>query len=225
MCVKNAHFSLQKDIRRMNQHRASAHQAPIISLEELQGFETCEANKSGPKKSYKQVQVTVVTPVVEDFRSESLLEHRVGLLKWDSLFNEGEGVGMPDKSMFHCVDDGVNPFFDEVVEYLGQAQRACRKPGCELLRQQAMRDEEGIVSAKSFHVIQEDSARHYATNIASVVFFANKCSWDSSSQVLTSARTIIHSLLFEPRVSISQTYMLRYASMLSKLNNIEWVLK
>ena len=221
MCVKNAPFSLQKDIRRMNEHRASAHQASIISLEELQALETCEANKSGPKQSYKQVQVTIVTPVDEGFRSESVLEHRVGLLKWDSLFKDGEGIGMPEKIMFHCVDDGVNPFFEEVVAYLGLGKQACRKKGCELLRQQAMRDEKGIVSTKSFHVIQDESARHYATNIASIVFFAKKCTWDSSSQVLTSARTTIHSLLFEPRVSISQTYMLRYASMMSKPNNIE----
>jgi len=194
----------------MNGHRALAHDAPRVTLEDMQGFETCEANKSGPKKSYQQVPVTVVTPVVEDFRSESRLEHRVGLLKWDSLFNEGEGLGMADKSMFHSVDDGVNPYFEEIVAYLGMAKRACRKKGSELLRQQVMRNEEGLVTAKSFHVIQEDSARHYARNIASVVFFAKKCPWDSSSQVLTSARTIIHSLLFEPRVSISQTYMLRY---------------
>lgn len=221
MCVKNAQFSLQKDIRRMNEHRVSAHQAPIISLEELQGFETCEANKSGPKKSYKQVTVTIGMPIDVDFRSESVLEHRVGLLKWDSLFKDGEGVALPEKSMFHCVDDGVNPYFEEVVAYLGLAQQACRKKGCELLRQQAMRDETGKVTPKSFHVIQEESARHYATNIASVVFFAKNCAWDSTSQVLTSARTIMHSLLFEPRVSISQTYMLRYASMMSKPNNIE----
>ena len=92
MCVKNAQFSLQKNLRRMNGHRALAHDAPRVTLEDMQGFETCEANKSGPKKSYQQVPVTVVTPVVEDFRSESRLEHRVGLLKWDSLFNEGEGL-------------------------------------------------------------------------------------------------------------------------------------
>ena len=41
-------------------------------------------------------------------------------------------------------------------------------------------------------------------------FLQKKCPWDSSGQVLTNARTIIHSLLFEPRVAISQTYMLRY---------------
>jgi hypothetical protein len=64
-----------------------------------------------------------------------------------------------------------------------------------------MRNEEGTIGAKSFNVIQEGSARHYAANIASVVFFAKKCPWDSSSQVLTTARTIIHSLLFEPIVA------------------------
>jgi hypothetical protein len=52
----------------MNGHRALAHDAPRVTLEDMQGFETCEANKSGPKKSYQQVPVTVVTPVVEDFR-------------------------------------------------------------------------------------------------------------------------------------------------------------
>ena len=193
----------------MNGHRQSAHKAPIISLDELQGFETCQATKCGPKKSYEEVPKMVLTPVPEDFRSESRLEHKVGLLKWDSLFNEGEGVGMPDKSMFHCVQDGVNPYFDEVVAYLGEAQQACRKRGCELLRQQMMRNAEGKITSKTFNVIQDDSARHYAVNIASVVFFAKKCPWDSSSQDLTSAKSIIHSLLFEPRVSISQTYMLR----------------
>lgn len=193
----------------MNEHRQSEHGASITSSEELQGFQTCLGTKSGPRRSFQEVKV-VLTPVVENFRAESLLEHKVGLLKWDSLFKEGEGDEMPNKSMFHCVEDGVNPYFEEVVTYLGLANKACRERGCELLRQQMMRNEEGTIGAKSFNVIQEGSARHYAANIASVVFFAKKCPWDSSSQVLTTARTIIHSLLFEPRVAISQTYMLRY---------------
>lgn len=195
----------------MNGHRQSIHQAHCVTLEELQEFETCQATKCGPKQSYQEVPKTFLTPVPEDFRSESKFEHKVGLLKWDSLFNEGEGVGMPDKSMFHCADDGVNPYFEEVVAYLGKAQQACRKPGCELLRQHMMRNAEGNISAKTFNVIQEASARHYAINIASVVYFAKKCPWDSSSQDLSSANSILHSLLFEPRVSISQTYMLRYS--------------
>ena len=194
----------------MNEHRQSVHEASITSSEELQGFQTCLATKSGPKRSFQEVPTTVFTPVVEDFRSEAIFEHKVGLLKWDSLFKEGEGVHVPLKSMFHCVEDGVNPYFEEVVTYLGLAKQACRERGCELLRQQMMRNEEGTIGAKSFNVIQEGSARHYAANIASVVFFAKTCPWDSSSQVLTTARTIIHSLLFEPRVAISQTYMLRY---------------
>jgi hypothetical protein len=193
----------------MNEHRQSAHGASITSSEELQSFQTCLATKSGPRQSFQEVKV-LLTPVVEDFRTESIFEHKVGLLKWDSLFNEGEGHNLPIKSMFHCVEDGINPYFEEVVTYLGLANQACRQRGCELLRQQMMRNEEGTTGAKSFKVIQEGSARHYAANIASVVFFAKKCPWDSSGQVLTNARTIIHSLLFEPRVAISQTYMLRY---------------
>ena len=131
----------------MNGHRQSIHQAHCVTLEELQEFETCQATKCGPKQSYQEVPKTFLTPVPEDFRSESKFEHKVGLLKWDSLFNEGEGVGMPDKSMFHCADDGVNPYFEEVVAYLGKAQQACRKPGCELLRQHMMRNAEGNISA------------------------------------------------------------------------------
>jgi hypothetical protein len=46
------------------------------------------------------------------FQYESILEHKVGLLKWDSLFKEGEGDNLPNKSMFHCVEDGVNPYFE-----------------------------------------------------------------------------------------------------------------
>jgi len=73
-----------------------------------------------------------------------------------------------------------------------------------------MRNCEGTVSALTFRPIQPRAARTYSATVANLVFFASKCAWGTITPDLTSAKTTLQSLLFEPRVGIAQTYMLRY---------------
>jgi hypothetical protein len=195
----------------MNAHRKQSHQALPITNEDLNQHESCLATRSGPKKSYKDVATNEDQPLIEDFRSESMLEHRLGLLKFGCLFKEGEQAQKFDKSVFHVIGpDGMqNPYFEDVILFLEYAVQACNKGGSHLLRQQMLRNNEGLISANTFRCIQPVTLRQYAGNIAKLVFFSSKAAWDTKDHILTNVKTILHSLLFEPNVSISQTFMLR----------------
>jgi hypothetical protein len=137
ICAKNTPHSMHKDLRRINVHRHRAHEALPITSEDLSKYEQCLARKTGPKKSYQEYQVISV-PRIQDFRSQSDVEHRMGFVRYAQMFNDDEGQqrqsAMEMQSLFHA--GAQNPYFDQVLELLNDAQALCRTNGCELLRQQ-----------------------------------------------------------------------------------------
>jgi hypothetical protein len=218
LCQRNSPYSLQIDLRRMNSHRANTHQTPSINSDELERFESCHADRSGPKNSYKEVSTTLAHPTPEDFRSESIHEHRLGLLRYGCIFNDGESGRGYDISMFHVLGPKLekNPYLEDVTAFLDYGNVACNKKGSHLLRQQMLRNAGGQISALTFRCVQPDALKTYAANVAKLVFFASRATWDTHSHTLTNTRTILHSLLFEPNIAISQTYMVRFAKSLEQ---------
>ena len=139
ICAKNTPHSMHKDVRRMNEHRHRLHDALLpITSEELGKYEQCLARKTGPRNSYEEVKVPSV-PLIPDFRSQSVVEHKMGFVRFAQLFNDDEGQQQQSASemlkFFHAAG-GQNPYFDQVLELLNDAQALCRTTGCELLRQQ-----------------------------------------------------------------------------------------
>ena len=138
LCAFNAPHSLHTDLRRMNVHRTRSHGTSfLITSEELGSLERCQANKSGPKNSYEEVK-SIAAPQIQDFRSQSLVEHKMGFVRFALLFNDDEDKRQQSakemKEQFHA--GGPNPYFDQVLELLNEAEKLCRMTGCELLRQQ-----------------------------------------------------------------------------------------
>jgi hypothetical protein len=72
-----------------------------------------------------------------------------------------------------------------------------------------MRDSEGKCSHKSFSPVQKASLKKYASRVADLIWFATKCPWDTPLPDLSSFLSILKSILFEPHLSIKQTFMIR----------------
>ena len=85
MCIQGSIGSLQSDLRRMNEHRKLIHGAVSLNKEQLNLLEQVPATKASQRTSWTEVKMEVE----DDFRSESLLESRLGLLK-TCVFFEGE---------------------------------------------------------------------------------------------------------------------------------------
>ena len=90
MCPHGADFSLQLEVRRMNEHIKASHIGHgTISREEFERLELVLGSKSGRHKSYVEHSNRPALILDSGFRSESLFESRVGLLK-SCVFHDGE---------------------------------------------------------------------------------------------------------------------------------------
>jgi hypothetical protein len=139
----------------MNEHiRASHIGHGTISKEEFERLELVLGTKSGRHKSY--VEHSNRPPLISDsgFRSESLFESRVGLLK-SCVFHDGEEE--------ECL---VNATLSaQVIAIFARADHLCKQIGSTSVRHQLMRNDENSVSAKVFHPVTRRTCVRYATNV------------------------------------------------------------
>ena len=202
--------SLQKDLRRLNEHIKRSHQGaqPLTSTE---GLHTCQAVKSKANGAYLEVCDGPVISTEEDFRSESAFEMKIGFLKTDILLAEGERELLRSefKMFFYQDTTKPNPWYDEVLAFLETGKALCNEAGASLCRQLCMRDSEGKCSHKSFSPVQKASLKKYASRVADLIWFATKCPWETPLPDLSSLLSILKSILFEPHLSIQQTFMTR----------------
>jgi hypothetical protein len=84
----------------MNEHRRRVHDAQGLTADEFSLLETCQASKNSKHSPFR-----AVAPIIdqEDFRHESLFEMRVGLLKFSTVFYDGEerAISMDCKKYFN----------------------------------------------------------------------------------------------------------------------------
>ena len=191
----------------MNQHRKKHIGASYLSIAEFNGLERVQATKTGLKQSCEEKKEMAA----EDFRSESLMEARVGLLR-TSLFFDGEIERLSSSALKGCfLQDGDNPFFESVLVLLTRAERLCRAAGSALCRQHAVRAMNGEISAKVFFPVTTGTARRYASSIADFVYFCSKSQWASgvTDVDLQDAESILRAAMFEKCITIQQTFMTR----------------
>ncbi len=196
----------------MNEHIRRVHGGSVITDEDFRKLETCQAWKPFGKSSFRAIPQAESSLEVEvDFRMESMLESKVGLLKSCIVLYEGEEqrIGSNCLRYFHSHKER-NPYFDEVVTFLKKGTALCRRAGSEHCRQQAVRDADGATSESCFRPIQMDALLKYAGIVAHMIHFATKCPWDHQIFNLTDVPSILRSIFFEPRLSIQQNYMTRY---------------
>ena len=208
LCAKNAPYSLQSDLRSMNVHRKHIHlgSIPLVSLLAL---ETCQADRTGKKNSL--VEVAAADPPTTNYRNESHLEAKVGLVKSTIIFFEGEESEMGPEVGLYFPKHPDNPHYKAVLEFLLHADSLCLRSGSDHCRQQALRDCEGNTSAKVFHPVQAKTAQNYAVTIAKFIYFCERAPWSGKKAIgASSVRDVLMSVLFETRVSIDQTYVTRY---------------
>lgn len=181
-----------------------------MRLEQFKQLKRVQATKTGLKRSWLQVTVTSTQP--EDFRSSSLLECRLGLLKTCLFFQgEEESVAGAAVAASFFIGDHVNPFRQGVEALFLRTARICRSAGSTLCRQQALRDGQGCVSSKVFDTVTPVTIRRYAASVADFVYFCSKSAWtsDVSCFDFKDPESILAAALFEPLVSIKQTFMTR----------------
>lgn len=147
----------------MNEHIKRCHPERLrLSVEDFNKLETVSATQSGPKNSYIELGATQL--VQNDFRSESLLESRLGLLKSCIFHDQEEEACMVDSALFVKPDQKElwDTLFAGVLAMFARADFLCRQIGSTQVRHQMMRDEEGKVSAKVFHPVTPRTAHRYA---------------------------------------------------------------
>jgi hypothetical protein len=190
----------------MNEHRKRVHDAQGITADEFSLLETCQASKHS-----KHTPFRVVAPTIdqEDFRHESLFEMRVGLLKFSTIFYDGEERAMTMDCKKYFNQESPNPFYQQVLEFLETARSLCNSPGSDLVRQQALRNAEGAVTVTTFRPVEQGSAKKYARSVAELIFFATKCPWDHNMFDLTDVISILNSIFFERQRSIQHNFMTR----------------
>ena len=210
LCTRNAPSSLQKDLRRMNEHVKRAHEG-ARSLTSTEGLESCQAAKTKSNRAYVEVHDGPVQSMQDDFRSESDMEMKVGFLKQDIVLFEGERelLRADFKAFFYQDTTKPNPWYGEVLAFLETGKGLCNKAGAALCRQLCMRNSEGKCSHKSFSPVQMATLKKYASHVADLIWFATKCPWESRSPDLSSITSILKSILFEPYISIQQTFMIK----------------
>ena len=155
--------------------------------------------------------VEAAVPPTTNFRNDSLFEAKVGLLKDGILFCEGEETRMGPEVGLLFPKHPENPHHKAVLDFLLHADTLCSRMGSTHCRQQAMRDWEGNVSPKCFHPVQGKTAQGYAVTIAKFIFFCERADW-SGRRVVDRNHTVIdvlRTVLFEPCVLITQTFITR----------------
>jgi hypothetical protein len=190
----------------MNEHRSRIHGAQRLNPDEFLLLETCQATKHSKHSPY-----CAVVPILEreDFRHESLFEMRVGLLKFSTVFYEGEAraITMDCKRFFN--QGRINPLYEEVLKFLETARSLCNSAGSDLLRQQAMRNAEGAVTTLTFRPVEASTTKKYAHSVADLIFFATQCPWDDKAVDLTNVVSILSCIFFERQRSIQHNFMTR----------------
>lgn len=212
MCTRDASSSLQKDLRRMNEHLKRIHGASAITDQEFHQLESCQAWKPSEKSSFRAIaHDESLSQRKVDFRMESVLESKVGLLKSNIVLLDGEEQKLGNECLrFFPHPEGSNPYYDGVFTFLNSANTLCNISGSEHCRQQAMRNSEGATTTLCFHPVQLLTLKKYAAIVSKFIYFATKCPWDHPTFNLTDVPSIMHSIFFEPRVNIQQNYMTRY---------------
>jgi hypothetical protein len=197
--------SLQKDLRRMNEHIKREHQISLLSHDQFMELEVVNASKVGPKKSFQEVQPQILP---DSFRSESKFEVRVGLLSSSCVFLGDEDRLHALQSFFYCNNAAQNPFIEGVISLFERAVYLCRQPGSTLVRQQMMRSAENVVNSKVFKPIQ--NPKSYAVHVANFVYFCTKAPWDVVGlRSFKSAYECLLNVMSEENRSITQTFISR----------------
>jgi hypothetical protein len=194
----------------MNVHRKTFHKGST-KLNNLLGLETCQADKSGPKSSLLEVAAAAVEQPTTNFRNTGAFEAKVGLLKEGILFCEGEASRMGQAVLSFFPKHPENPHHEAVVQFFVHAESLCSRMGSSHVRQQAMRDWEGLVSPKCFHPVQGITAKEYAVTVARFIFFCERADWPGRRTVDAkhTVMDVLCTVLFEPSVLITQTYVTR----------------
>lgn len=193
----------------MNEHRKRIHGVSVMTFEELQQLQTCQAWKPTEKSSFHSIAQTDASLLVEpDFRMESTFESKIGLLNSSIVFAQGEEKRIGTECLTYFNNhEAPNPYYDRVVTFLKTANTLCSRVGSDLCRQQAMRNAEGATTTLCFRPVQLQTLHKYAAIVASLVYFATKCPWDYPISALADVPSIMHAIFFEPRISIQQSYM------------------
>ena len=190
----------------MNEHRRRIHDAQRLTPDEFLLLETCQGTKHSKHSPY-----CAVVPTIEqdDFRHESLFEMRVGLLKFSTVFYEGEArvITMECKRFFNRAS--TNPHFEAVLEFLETARSLCNSAGADLVRQQAMRNADGAVTTLTFRPVEASTEKKYARSVADLLYFATQCPWDHDAVDLTDVLSMLSSIFFERQRSIQHNFMTR----------------
>ena len=211
-------YSLHATIRRLNEHRKTHGAAPLTSIE-FASLERVEATQTGLKHSWVQVKPPLVQ-APDDFRSESLLESRLSLLK-SSLFFDGEleGDSHADISKFFHQSASLpeNPFLGSVLSLFERTEKLCRTAGSSICRQHAMRNCEGVITTKCFQTVTSKSQRVYAISVAAYVYYLSKTTLVSKFR--PDAEHYLSEALFEKNISITQTFTTRKFLQASYVSN------
>lgn len=188
----------------MNEHRKLNHAAVPLNKEEFLVLEKVSATKAGKKMSWVEVKHVAA----DDFRSESQLESRLGLLK-SCVFFEGEEAEIENGSFFWNEQE-QNPFLDPVIKLLERAQVLCSRAGSTLVRQHMKRDVDNKINATVFMPISLKKTLHcYAGTIAQFVYFCTKATWTNGLRHFSCAQDLLKQVLFEEHTSITQTFITR----------------
>lgn len=200
-------FSLHIDFRTMNEHLRNVHDPHVgFNRDQFKELQTVEGTKTGPKRSY------VAVPVVrapDDFRTESVFEGKVGLLK-SCFYHTGEEQSLVEEKAVWWTGKGKdNPYFNQVLAILNAARDMCDRPGSTHVRQHAVRDAGNAISPKVFLPVQKRAASYYAKSVAHFIYFCSKVKWDGRPDHDLSASAILKSVLFEKHKRITQTFITR----------------
>ena len=137
-----AQHCLHPSLRRMNEHIKNRHEGGTgLSGEQFGALATIQASKSGHKASWIEILPTkTAAREQEDYRSESILESKLRLLK-TYIFHIGE-ENSSEHGDFFCKIGDTNMFKEDVVSLMTNTTRLCQNAGAEIVRQQAMRNAE-----------------------------------------------------------------------------------
>ena len=203
-----AQHCLHPSLRRMNEHIKNRHEGGTgLSGEQFGALATIQASKSGHKASWIEILPTkTAAREQEDYRSESILESKLRLLK-TYIFHIGE-ENSSEHGDFFCKIGDTNMFKEDVVSLMTNTTRLCQNAGAEIVRQQAMRNAENQISSKSFLPVQPGSVVRDAGTVAQFVFFCSKAPWDAKPKELNT-KNILSNAFFERNTTITQTFMMR----------------
>lgn len=209
MCEHGARHSLHVGIRRMNEHMLNIHgRTSGFNAEDFKVLPTVAASKTGTRGSYEAIQSIVDVTTPDSFRTESVFEAKVGLLK-SCFFFDGEEDALLEGEVWWGGKAKENPFFPEVLAMLNEARDMCNRAGSTLVRQHAVRDASNEIHAKVWLPVQDRAARSYAKTVAHFLYFCSKMEWAGRPRHETSAVAMTKAVLFENHTGITQTFITR----------------